>query len=89
MSDEIGLTDTGRSEHDDVLFGVIRIRGGWVFVAFPDVIVVVTDGDSECLLCLVLFDDVSVEVLLDLLRFEVEFQIEGLFRLRRFCFSFR
>ena len=89
VSDEICFADAGRSEHDDVLLGVISLRSVWVFVTFSDVVVVVTDGDSECLLCFVLFDDVSVEVLLNLPRLEVELQIEGVFRLRYSIFCFR
>ena len=80
--DEVRLADARRAEQDDVALGVFEV-GGVAFVVrrepadVVDVVVVVADGDGEHFLRLVLPDDETVEVRLDVARLVMELENVG------------
>ena len=90
-TDEVGLSDAGRSEKDNVLLHVVQLGhllavalavftiGLCVFelVGAPGMVVVVADGDGQGALGFILPDDVPIQVLLDLGRLHVEAQDRG------------
>ena len=77
MFHEIGFPHAGRPDDDDVLLRELDAIGflGRVVTESAQVfrvVVVVADGDGERLLGLVLLDDETVEVRLDLLGKQIE-----------------
>ena len=69
---EVGFSDAGGAEEDDVLFGVFFVGAGGVVEAAADVVEMVADGDGEDFFGVVLFDDEAIEVVADFAGFKVE-----------------
>ena len=75
--DEVGFSDTGRADEDNVLFRVLGFFGALRVVDFEpanviDVVIVIAHGNGEDLLRFLLFDHEPIEVRLDVAREKVE-----------------
>ena len=75
--DQVGFSDAGRADEDDVLFRVFGFLGADGVFAFEpaeviDVVVVIADRDGEDLLGFVLLDHETIEMRLDVAREKIE-----------------
>ena len=89
MLDEVGLSDAGRADEDDVLFRVLGFLGadgvlGLEFTDVIDVVVVIADRDREHFFRFVLLDDKAVEMGLDVAREKIEDELIAARRRGRF-----
>jgi len=71
--DQESLADAGGADEHDVLLGII---GGFLsFQGQTDVVVMIAQGHAEHLFGFVLLDNEPIEVLFDLARFVIEFEL--------------
>ena len=87
--DEIGFSDAGRPDENDVLFRVFGLFGAGRVLLLElaqiiDVVVMIANRDREDLLRFVLFDDEAVEMRLDVARQKIEDESSS----RSFCGGF-
>ena len=74
---QVGFTDTGRADENDVLFCVVGLV--LAFHGEATVVVMIAHGHGQDLLGVILFNDEAVEVIFDVAGFFIEAKLAGFF----------